>query len=227
MMSVNSLKKEIDIKVVLLGESGVGKSCIILRFTNDQYSDNNLSTILCSTESKMISLNKNKDLVKFNIWDTAGEEKFRAISKMNYRDADVIIFVFDVTTPETFKCIKDYWYPQVKENGPKNAFIALVAAKCDLMSTYNIDLTEAKSYAKENNVVFKETSSLNNFGINELFQEIAEKFLASDYLKDYNNKKENDFTEMTNEDGVTDNSEKSGTTRLVTCKSNKDKSRCC
>ena len=226
-MSDNSINKEIDVKVVLLGESGVGKSCIILRYTNDQYSDNNLSTILCSTESKLVSLNNNNDLVKFNIWDTAGQEKFRAISRINYRDADVIILVFDITSPESFQCLKEYWYPQVKENAPKCALLALVAAKCDLKNDLKIDLTAAKTYAEEIKAMFKETSSLSNSGINELFQEIAEKILTSDNFKDNNKKKRNNIPEMTNDDEGSDNSDKTGTTHLKNFKTNKEKSRCC
>lgn len=225
-MSDNSINKEVDVKVVLLGESGVGKSCIILRYTNDQYIENSVSTILCSTESKLVLLNNNKDLVKFNIWDTAGQEKFRSISRINYRDADVIIFVFDITCPESFQCLKKYWYPQVKINAPKNVLLALVAAKCDLIKDSNVDLTEAKTYAEEIKALFKETSSLSNSGINELFQEIAEKILASGNYKENNKKKGKNSPDMTNDDG-SDNSDKTGTTHLKTFKTNKDKSRCC
>lgn len=86
-------------------------------------------------------------------------------------NADVILLVFDVTSEDSFNCIKEYWYPQVKENAPENAIIALalIASKCDLKDDYNIDMDEISSYAEKINAIFKETSAKDDFGITELF----------------------------------------------------------
>ena len=171
--------KEIQVKTVLLGESGVGKSCIILRYINGIFSSTHSSTILSTFSSKKIKFDENT-LIKLNIWDTAGQEKFRAITKINYQDAAVIILVFDLTNKTSFNVIKDYWYPQVKENAPENVILVLVAAKCDLENRYEVDLNEAENYAKEIDAIFKKTSALDNIGINELFQEIGKKILSYD-----------------------------------------------
>ena len=171
--------KEIQVKTVLLGESGVGKSCIILRYINGIFSSTHSSTILSTFSSKKIKFDENT-LITLNIWDTAGQEKFRAITKINYQDAAVIILVFDLTNKTSFNIIKDYWYPQVKENAPENVILVLVAAKCDLENRYEVDLNEAENYAKEIDAIFKKTSALDNIGINELFQEIGKKILSYD-----------------------------------------------
>ena len=171
--------KEIQVKTVLLGESGVGKSCIILRYINGIFSSTHSSTILSTFSSKKIKFDENT-LITLNIWDTAGQEKFRAITKINYQDAAVIILVFDLTNKTSFNVIKDYWYPQVKENAPENVILVLVAAKCDLENRYEVDLNEAENYAKEIDAIFKKTSDLDNIGINELFQEIGKKILSID-----------------------------------------------
>ena len=171
--------KEIQVKTVLLGESGVGKSCIILRYINGIFSSTHSSTILSTFSSKKIKIDENT-LITLNIWDTAGQEKFRAITKINYQDAAVIILVFDLTNKTSFNVIKDYWYPQVKENAPENVILVLVAAKCDLEDRYEVDLNEAENYAKEIDAIFKKTSALDNIGINELFQEIGKKILSYD-----------------------------------------------
>ena len=125
-------------------------------------------------------LNSNAKELIFNIWDTAGQEKFRSIVSLNYKDAAVIILVFDINNQNSFKCIKDYWYPQVRDKAPKNAILALVGAKCDEIKGDSIDEFEAQNYAKSINAIYKTTSSLQNIGINELFDEIGNKILSSD-----------------------------------------------
>ena len=177
-------QNEIKIKVVLLGESGVGKTSIILRFINNIFSKNQVSTILATFSSKRISYNDNKDIILYNIWDTAGQEKFRSIAKINYKDAGVIILVFDITNQNSFENIKEYWYPEVKENAPEHAIIALVAAKCDLIEELEVNFEEVESYVKSINVIYKKTSSLTNKGIDELFEEIGKKILSFDNFEE-------------------------------------------
>ena len=200
-MSGKQLEKELEIKVVILGESGVGKSCIIIRYENNIFSHINLSIILCSNVSKTISLNDDKNVIKYTIWDTAGQEKYKAITRIHYLDADVILLVFDVTSEDSFNCIKEYWYPQVKENAPENAIIALVESKCDLKDDYNVDMDELSSYAEKINAIFKETSAKDDFGITELFEEIGNKILSYDNFKDTIYKRNRTFlTDATTEE---------------------------
>ena len=108
-------------KVVLLGESGVGKTCIIARFINNTFEDNIMSTTGASYAGKTMSFDEfNGQSIKFEIWDTAGQEKYRALTKIFYKDAGVAILVYDITRKDSFDEIKNYWYNQIKDFAPKN-----------------------------------------------------------------------------------------------------------
>ena len=108
-------------KVVLLGESGVGKTCIIARFINNTFADNIMSTTGASYAGKTMSFDElNGQSIKFEIWDTAGQEKYRALTKIFYKDAGVAILVYDITRKDSFDEIKNYWHNQIKEFAPKN-----------------------------------------------------------------------------------------------------------
>ena len=226
-MSKKQIKRELDIKVVLLGESGVGKTCIISRFANNIFNEHDLTTILCSYSSKTISLNN--DTIKYSIWDTAGQEKYRAITKNHYQDADVILLVFDITCETSFQNIKDYWYPQIKEKAPENSIIALVASKCDLKEDYKVSIDDAIIYAEKINAIFKETSARDDFGINELFEEIGKKILSYDNFKEMIFKRKKTFlTDVTTDDDEnTVKSVKTEETITEKNKKNKTKKRCC
>ena len=106
-------------KVVLLGESGVGKTCIIDRFINDKFEDNGISSITASFVEKTMKF-ENEKYVKLQIWDTAGQEKYRALNRMFYKDTGAAILVYDVTKKESFEEIQKYWYNQLKEFAPKD-----------------------------------------------------------------------------------------------------------
>ena len=108
-------------KVVLLGESGVGKTCIIARFINNVFQDNIISTTGASYTGKTLTFDEyNGKSIKFEIWDTAGQEKYRSLTKIFYKDAGVAILVYDISRKESFDEIKNYWYNQVKDYAPKN-----------------------------------------------------------------------------------------------------------
>ena len=108
-------------KVILLGESGVGKRQLISRFINNVFEDNTTSTTGASYAGKIISFDEfNGQSIKFEIWDTAGQEKYRALAKIFYKDARAAILVYDITRKETFEEIRNYWYNQIKEYAPKD-----------------------------------------------------------------------------------------------------------
>ena len=110
-----------SVKAVLLGESGVGKTCIISRYTNNTFEDNIMSTTGASYAGKTMAFDEFQGKsIKFEIWDTAGQEKYRALTKIFYKDAGVAILVYDITRKESFDEIKNYWYNQIKEFAPKN-----------------------------------------------------------------------------------------------------------
>ena len=114
-------KKEKSCKIVLLGESGVGKTSIIDRFLNGRFSPDISPSQGASYGTKTIDLDETGEKkLKFDIWDTAGQEKFRSISKIFYRDADAVIFVYDITNKKSFEEIQNYWYKQVEDSSSKN-----------------------------------------------------------------------------------------------------------
>jgi small GTP-binding protein len=108
-------------KVVLLGESGVGKTCIIARFINNTFEENLISTTGASYAGKTMTFEEyGGKSIKFEIWDTAGQEKYRSLTKIFYKDAGAAILVYDITRKESFEEIQKYWINQIKEFAPKN-----------------------------------------------------------------------------------------------------------
>ena len=103
-------------KVILVGESGVGKTCIIVRFVSEEYKEETISTTGASYASKIIEFADYKKSLQFQIWDTAGQEKYRGLTKLFYKDAKIVILVYDITRRKSFDEIKNYWYNQIKEN---------------------------------------------------------------------------------------------------------------
>ena len=169
-----------SVKVVLLGESGVGKTCIISRFINNIYDDRTMTTSSAQYATKTMKFDDfgGKE-IRYELWDTAGQERFRAITQFLYKDAKVIILVYDITEKESFNAIKDYWYDKVKESCPKNIILGLAGNKCDLFEREEVTEEEGKELAKEMGAFFKLTSSKEKVGINELFQDIGYKLLGS------------------------------------------------
>ena len=108
-------------KVVLLGESGVGKTSIISRFIDDVFEEGLETTTGASYAGKnMVFKDYQNQVVNFEIWDTAGQEKYRALTQIFYKDASIAILVYDITNEESFEEIKNYWYDQVKESAPRD-----------------------------------------------------------------------------------------------------------
>ena len=108
------------LKVVLIGESGVGKTSIISRFINDTFDEGSMTTTGASYATKEIVFEKYQNQVlKFEIWDTAGQEKYRALTSIFYKDAAIAILVYDITNEESFDEVKNYWYTQIKDGAPK------------------------------------------------------------------------------------------------------------
>ena len=173
----------ISIKCVLLGESGTGKSSLIERFVNDTFKKDTLPTLIGSFSSKDVFYEKENVTIRFNIWDTAGQEKYRSINKIFYQDAQITFLVYDITFAETFRAIKDYWYSEVKENSPKDAIIFLIGNKSDLYEKEEVNEEEARKYAEEINSLYKLVSAQNGEGINDIFKMVGERLLTEEFLQ--------------------------------------------
>ena len=167
-------------KVVLLGESGVGKTSIINQFTTSEFQEDQISTTGASFSSKTFSFEETGKNLSFEIWDTAGQEKYRSLSKMFYKDAGVAILVYDITSKESFEQIKNYWVIQLREYGPKNIIIAVAGNKSDL-DNEQVDEESVRNYAKENNFLYKRTSAKIHSSIDDLFHDVGMKFLDPEF----------------------------------------------
>ena len=113
------MEEPLKFKVVLIGESGVGKTSILLRYVSNEFNSQQFSTLGLSYVDKIIQIDNNKKK-KLEIWDTAGQEKFRALAKAYYRNIDVGILVYDVTNKTSFEEIKNYWIKDIKEDNDDN-----------------------------------------------------------------------------------------------------------
>ena len=167
----NNVKK--DIKIILLGETGVGKTNLINVFFGLKFEDQIDSTLASyCNEGKF---NYNNESYNYAIWDTAGQEKFRAISKLFIRDAQIILIVYSIINRKTFEQV-NFWLNLVKENLENNTYIlGLVANKIDLYEHQIVTDEEGKKIAKENNIDFLVTSALKS---PETFRKFVNKLLV-------------------------------------------------
>ena len=164
-------------KVVLLGESGVGKTSIITQFVKNEFSDYLTSSIGAEFLTKTVEFDSHNKIIDFEIWDTAGQERFRAMSKIFYADAEIALLVYDITKEDSFQEIKKYWMNEIKENASNNIIIGIVANKCDLMEEEKVNENDARSFANNFQAAFFPASAKDKDGINELFYEIGKIYL--------------------------------------------------
>jgi len=164
--------KIFQFKLVLLGESAVGKSSLVLRFVKGQFLDYQESTIGAAFLTQTVCLNDTT--VKFEIWDTAGQERYHSLAPMYYRGAQAAIVVYDITSYDSFDRAKK-WVKELQRQGNPNIVIALAGNKVDLASKRTVEIEESQAYAEENGILFMETSAKTAANVNELFVAIAKK----------------------------------------------------
>ena len=181
----------ISCKIVLLGETGVGKTSIITRYIANSFSQVVMTSTGSSFFSKKIEINENKR-VKLQICDTAGQEKYRSLAKIFYQSASVAILVYDVTLKRTFENLKEYWVGEIKANAPDDIILAIAANKSDDYINQEVNIQEAKDLAKSLNAIFVCTSAKLGNGIDDLFKMVAEKFIdpEKNIAESYMNKNE-------------------------------------
>ena len=171
-------------KILTLGESSVGKTCILRRFVEGQFFKNQLSTIGIDFKAKTLQVGGHD--IRLKIWDTAGEERFRNITAQYYKGAEGIILVFDLTKRESFDKIND-WMNQIKSNTKADEIsIVLLGNKKDAVNERVISFEEGKERADQFNVKFFETSALDGSGIEDAFQTLAQDIMDKkdiDYQK--------------------------------------------
>lgn len=162
------------LRYIIVGDIAVGKSCILLQFTNNQFRVAHELTIGVEFGVKTIDLNN--QTIKIQIWDTAGEETFQAITRTYYRGAVGALLVYDITRRDTFThCAK--WLEDVKNNGMKDICVILIGNKCDLESQRQVSFEEGQEFAKEHDLLFLETSAKTAKNIHESFNLSAQKII--------------------------------------------------
>ena len=158
------------IKILTLGDTSVGKSSIVLRFSDNKFDDKIFSTIGIDFKTKYIKLDKFS--VKVLIWDTAGQEKFQNIAKQYYKGANGVLLIYDISNRKSFERI-DFWLKELKENNRiDELFLYLVGNKNDMEDKRVISFQEGEKYAKKNDINFFEVSAKSGKGVTELFNNV-------------------------------------------------------
>jgi len=166
------MSKQFQFKLVLLGESAVGKSSLVLRFVKDQFDDYRESTIGAAFLTQTITLDDTA--VKFEIWDTAGQERYKSLAPMYYRNANCAVVVYDITQTSSLEKAQN-WIKELQRQADPSIVIALCGNKADLSARRQVTQEDAKKYALEEGLMWSETSAKTGDGVTEIFTAIAKR----------------------------------------------------
>mmetsp|Transcript_101135 Transcript_101135/g.198445 ORF Transcript_101135/g.198445 Transcript_101135/m.198445 type:complete len:213 (+) Transcript_101135:72-710(+) len=171
------MKRDYDhlFKLVLIGDSGAGKSCLLLRFADDAFTDSYITTIGVDFRFKTIPVDKKT--IKLQIWDTAGQERFRTITSAYYRGADGIILVYDTTDRESFAHVDD-WLNEVNRYVNESTCKILIGNKCDMTAERQVTQEEAKKKAEELGIAFIECSAKEATNVEAAFQMMSGELIS-------------------------------------------------
>ena len=185
---MDAKENEKEIKVILLGDSGVGKSCIINRYINDEFNPNSKTTLGSNASSKVIKRGQVSYIL--NLWDTTGQEKYHSITNLFIKGSNIVVLVYSIDLLLSFKGL-DYWYKSVQEKLGGNKYVlAVVGSKSDLIKNEEEEVSEeeAKKFAEEKNAIFKLVSSKEDpEGINNLFDTLLDELIKKNYLNENEN----------------------------------------
>ena len=187
----------ISCKVVLVGDTGVGKTSIIDRYVKNEFYDEVESTISSTYSYKIIDYKEYNKSISFDIWDTAGQEVYRSIAQNFFLNASIGILVYDIKRKKSFESIRNYWYEELKNKGDENIIFGIAGNKCDLFQEEGVPEEKVKEFANEIGAVFELTSCKESIGIDELFEKLGKKYLEKNNLIDNvneNNKKAGSFS---------------------------------
>jgi len=159
-------------KYIIIGDTGVGKSCLLLQFTDKRFQQVHDLTIGVEFGARMITIDGKQ--IKLQIWDTAGQESFRSITRSYYRGAAGALLVYDITRRETFNHLTS-WLDDARQHANSNMTIMLIGNKCDLEQRRAVSLEEGQQFANEHGLVFLETSAKTAANVEEAFINTARK----------------------------------------------------
>ena len=178
-----------EIKVVLVGESQTGKTSLLNCFKGEKFDENTKSTLGASCYH--LELEYKTQPMVFQVWDTAGDEKYHSINRYFYKDASVVIIVYDITNPLSFDCIKDYWIDEIKNKTNTNPVCLIVANKSDLFADEAVPEKDSRDFAEKHNAMFFSISCKDGSGIKELINGMASSYVSrsQDIKSDNGNEK--------------------------------------
>jgi len=169
-MATNTRNYDFLIKMLIIGDSGVGKSCLLMRFSEDQFTPSFITTIGIDFKIRTIDIDGKK--IKLQIWDTAGQERFRTITTAYYRGAMGILLVYDVTDERSFQNIRT-WFANVEQHATEGVNKILIGNKCDWDEKRVISEEQGRALAEELNIPFVETSAKSNINVEDAFISLA------------------------------------------------------
>ncbi|MCQ2815743.1 MAG: Rab family GTPase [archaeon] len=161
-------------RFIVIGDAAVGKSCLLLQYTDNTFRNLHTCTIGVEFGAKMIEVKGKK--VKVQIWDTAGQEQFQAITRSYYKGAVGALVVYDITRKDSFEHISN-WLREIKQHGSQDVVILLIGNKCDLEDKRAVTYEEGQKLADDNGLIFLETSAKDNTNVSEAFYAGAERIL--------------------------------------------------
>jgi len=164
------MNKMLHYKVVFLGESSVGKSSIVTRFTRDEFYEFQEPTIGAAFQTKAVRLDN--CTVKMEFWDTAGQERYRSLAPMYYRGAKVAFIVYDITNKDSLNNAKS-WLKEVERRGEPDCLLVLLGNKLDVNNSRQVEREEVAVFSETNNIMFSEVSAKTGININEIMIRVA------------------------------------------------------
>ena len=180
-MSTGEQEYDYLFKLLLIGNSSVGKSSLLFRFVENVWDDSFVPTIGVDFKLKTLEVNGKK--VKLQIWDTAGQERFKNITSSYYRGGNGVLVVYDITERESFDNLTS-WLIEIEKNANKNVYKLLIGNKCDLEDKRKVTYQEGKDFAESNGMKFIETSAKDNTKVQEAFELLTSEIMKSAVNKD-------------------------------------------
>ena len=172
--SIDSTSYDEKIKLMVIGETRVGKTALIKKYTKNVFGGAYLTTVGIDFQEKIINVEEKS--VKLQIWDTAGQERFRNIAKSYFHTSDGFLLVYDISCKDSFEKL-NFWYEQIKLNAPENTKCVVAGNKCDLEEKRQVNKNEGENFAKTYNINFYETSAKDGINVDEVFQTLANEIM--------------------------------------------------
>ena len=207
------MEKQEEVKLIVVGETNVGKTSLIKQYIDNIFSEEKIATVGYDTITKEIAIEDRK--IKLNIWDTCGQEQYRTINQMFVKNSKIALLVYDITQKDTFNELKNYWYTYITNSLGKNIIIGIAGNKCDLYEDEQVKTEEGKEYAESIGAIFKETTAKNNEAISQLIELLTKKYIETignvkNINSNYVNKNKENKGVQLNKENVTKSNKKKG-----------------